>query len=77
MAENLRFKTDSGSWGWENKEENCRDNKDSDKSQDQERAKRRKIKQDIPVERSYNIKADKESDVYEQLRMIGQVMLPQ
>jgi len=24
MAENLRFKTESGSWCWENKEENCR-----------------------------------------------------
>ena len=24
MAENLRFKTDSGSWCWENKEENCK-----------------------------------------------------
>jgi uncharacterized protein (TIGR02145 family) len=24
MAENLRFKTDSGSWCWENKEQNCR-----------------------------------------------------
>jgi uncharacterized protein (TIGR02145 family) len=24
MAENLRFNTDSGSWCWENKEENCR-----------------------------------------------------
>jgi uncharacterized protein (TIGR02145 family) len=25
MAENLRFKTDSGSWCWENKEENCQE----------------------------------------------------
>jgi len=24
MAENLRFKTDSGSWCWDNKEENCK-----------------------------------------------------
>jgi uncharacterized protein (TIGR02145 family) len=25
MAENLRFKTESGSWCWENKEENCKE----------------------------------------------------